>query len=131
MLAGHQNARILVAEDDLEMARMLDKVLRRTGVSVVVVNDGRSALEAARDSIFDVVVTDNDMPFMDGVALVTELRRVPAYAKTPMILFTGSGRHEFPGLDAIGLEYMDKTDLVELIDRVDELVAGLSDGFHP
>ena len=119
-----RNLRILVAEDDLEMARALDQNLRRTSVSVVVVNDGRSALEAARESTFDIVVTDNDMPFMDGVTLVTELRR--------MILFTGSGRHEFPGLEAIGLEYMHKADLVELIDRVGELVVGLgADGIHP
>jgi CheY-like chemotaxis protein len=120
------DTRILVAEDDFQTAERLRDYLGRTGAEVVVVGDGQAALEQASAGRFDIVVTDYQMPRRNGMELAKELRDMPAYATSDIILFTGSGRHEFTTLDALSLTYFNKAQLPELIDHVHALVDGLS-----
>ena len=58
------------------------------GYDVVEAADGQEALDYARDNPVDLVITDVNMPRMDGITLVSELRPLPAYRLTPLLLLT-------------------------------------------
>jgi two-component system, chemotaxis family, protein-glutamate methylesterase/glutaminase len=76
--------KILVAEDDLDNARLLESILRKSKHTVEVVADGVEALKRLQQTPFDVLLTDWMMPEMDGVALI---QRVRAEIETaPLIL---------------------------------------------
>src|SRR6185295_9792042 len=63
-------ARILLVEDEINMARTLAKNLERAGHSVAHAPHGQAALTRLADGSFDVVLTDLKMPVMDGMALL-------------------------------------------------------------
>ena len=76
--------KILVAEDDLDNARLLENILRKNDHSVEVVPDGAKALQRLQVEKFDALLTDWMMPEMDGITLI---QRVRAEVKsTPLIL---------------------------------------------
>jgi CheY-like chemotaxis protein len=81
-------ARILIAEDSLAAARVLQFRLESAGLSVDAARNGREALEKALRTQFDLVVTDEQMPSMSGRELCRELRSIERYARTPIILLT-------------------------------------------
>jgi two-component system, NtrC family, response regulator AtoC len=84
--------RILVAEDEENLAQILCAFLRGRGHHVVRVGDGRSALQAIRDEAFDVALIDIIMPEMDGLETLKHLR---AEADPPqVIIITGNGTVE-------------------------------------
>jgi two-component system chemotaxis response regulator CheY len=56
--------------------------------------DGREALQLAQSQAFDLVITDVNMPNMDGIALVRGLRALPAYRFTPVLVLTTEGSDE-------------------------------------
>ena len=56
--------------------------------------DGQEALEYARDNAVDLVISDVNMPRMDGITLVSELRALPAYRLTPLLLLTTESSQE-------------------------------------
>ncbi|HSN68468.1 MAG TPA: response regulator transcription factor [Thermoanaerobaculia bacterium] len=68
-------ARILVAEDDLEIRRAIVAELRGEGYQTVEASDGREALAAIRNARPDLIVTDLAMPVMDGFALIAAARK--------------------------------------------------------
>ena len=70
---------ILVVDDTRSMRKMVAAVLQGAGYEVAEAGDGVEALELARERVFDLVVTDHNMPRMDGVTLVRELRSLPNY----------------------------------------------------
>ncbi|HOP40836.1 MAG TPA: response regulator, partial [Geobacteraceae bacterium] len=61
---------------------------------VVVAGDGIEALERAREKIFDVIVTDIEMPRLDGFSLTEKLRQDDRYRHTPIIIVTSREREE-------------------------------------
>jgi two-component system chemotaxis response regulator CheY len=85
---GTDMARILAVDDSPSMLRMVSLTLASAGHSVAQAVDGREALAAARVEAFDVVVTDVNMPNMDGIELVQELRGLPAYRYVPLLILT-------------------------------------------
>lgn len=81
--------RVLVADDDTGLCELLGQFLTRDGYSVVLVNDGRRALEQLRADSFDLLVIDINMPELGGASLVQILRRDPeweAFARLPIIV---------------------------------------------
>ena len=76
--------KILVAEDDLDNARLLENILRKNEHSVEVVADGAKALQRLRDEKFDALLTDWMMPEMDGITLIQRVRA--EVESTPLIL---------------------------------------------
>ncbi len=64
--------KILVAEDDLDNARLLESILKKNAHTVEVVGDGEEALKRLRGGWFDALLTDWMMPEMDGVTLIRE-----------------------------------------------------------
>ena len=79
---------ILVVDDTRSMRKMVAAVLEGAGYEVSEAGDGVEALELARTQAFDLVVTDHNMPRMDGVTLVRELRRLPDYDAVALIVLS-------------------------------------------
>lgn len=85
MLAGK---RVLVA-DDMELYRnFLRSFLKVRGFEVTVANDGVQALELCRQGTYDLVFSDIEMPNMNGVELLMALKKLPAYARVPVVILS-------------------------------------------
>ncbi len=85
---------ILAVDDSASMRKMVHFTLSGAGYSVVQAVDGIEALEYARGHEVDVVLTDVNMPRMDGISLVKELRALPTYRYTPMLVLTTESSQE-------------------------------------
>lgn len=88
--AGERNGepvRVLVVEDDPELREMLLYALRNRGYQVQEAGDGLQALHRLQHGSFDVVVTDFQMPRLDGLALLREVRAMPS--PPPVVILTG------------------------------------------
>lgn len=85
-------ARILLVDDEINMAKTQAKILQRKGYTVETASNGRDALRLLEDTPFDVVITDLKMPVMDGMQL---LRAMDAKARgCAVIVLTGHGTIE-------------------------------------
>ena len=82
------NKSILVVDDTRSMRKMVSAVLAGAGYEVAEAGDGVEALELARSRRFDLVVTDHNMPRMDGVTLVQELRKLANYDPVALIVLS-------------------------------------------
>jgi len=82
------NHRILLADDDVELAQLLRDFLTRDGFEVVLAHDAESALAAARASSFDALVLDVMMPGRSGLDALRELRRE---SPLPVLMLTALG----------------------------------------
>ncbi|MEV8509754.1 response regulator [Actinoplanes sp. NPDC051475] len=80
---------ILIAEDNDDVRAVLKRLLNRAGFSVLTAPDGRAALSTTREHRPDVVLTDLDMPHLDGMELCAAIRKDPAPADTPVAILSG------------------------------------------
>ena len=81
-------AKILVVDDSVSMRKLVCATLVDAGHEVSEAGDGCEALEVAKKEESDLVVTDVNMPNMDGITLVGELRALPSYKFTPILVLT-------------------------------------------
>lgn len=81
-------ASILVVDDSTTMRQMVGFTLTSAGHNVVEVADGNAAVEAAKGKRFDLVITDVNMPGMNGIDLVRALRAMPECKFIPMLVLT-------------------------------------------
>ncbi|CDI02561.1 putative chemotaxis regulator CheY [Candidatus Competibacter denitrificans Run_A_D11] len=82
-------ANILVVDDSASMRQMVEFTLKEAGHQVTVAEDGQAALAIAKGGLTsDLVITDVNMPNMDGITLIRELRSLPAYKFTPILTLT-------------------------------------------
>ena len=81
-------ATILAVDDSASMRQMVSFTLKGAGYDVVEAADGAQALEAAKGRKFDLVLSDVNMPVMDGISLIKELRSLPAFRFTPILMLT-------------------------------------------
>lgn len=81
-------ASILAVDDSASMRQMVTFTLKGAGFDVVEAADGQAALEIAKTRSVNLVLTDVNMPRMDGIALIRELRKLPAYKFTPLLMLT-------------------------------------------
>jgi two-component system, chemotaxis family, chemotaxis protein CheY len=79
-------ATILTVDDSASIRQMVSFTLRGAGYEVLEAVDGEDALNKARVSPVNLVLTDLYMPKMDGITLIRELRKVPIYRFVPMML---------------------------------------------
>jgi diguanylate cyclase (GGDEF)-like protein len=79
----------LIADDDELMRVMLTEAVEQTGMSVIAVSDGQSALNAGLNSSFAIVLLDVDMPGMNGYEVCRGLRAAPHARTLPIIMITG------------------------------------------
>lgn len=84
--------RCLVVEDSKTMRNMLAESLTRIpGMEVVEAENGLAGIRALAAQRFDLVVTDVNMPVMDGLKLVRHVRSDPRHEKTPIVIITTEG----------------------------------------
>jgi two-component system chemotaxis response regulator CheY len=81
-------ARILAVDDSAAMRQMVGITLTGAGHEVQQASDGRQALQIAEREKFDLVITDVNMPNMDGLTLVRQLRNLPSYKFVPLLVLT-------------------------------------------
>lgn len=81
-------ASILAVDDSASMRQMVSFTLKGAGHDVTEAVDGVDALNKAKSGKFDLVLTDVNMPNKDGITLIKDLRAVPAYKFTPMLMLT-------------------------------------------
>lgn len=81
-------ATILAVDDSASMRQMVVMTLKGAGYDVVEAVDGVAALQLAKSKSFNLVLTDVNMPKMDGITLTRELRALPAYKFTPILTLT-------------------------------------------
>ncbi len=82
-------AKILIVDDMASMRKMVAFTLESAGHEVIQAEDGDVALGIANEqSGFALVITDVNMPNMDGITLTSELRKLPALKFTPILLLT-------------------------------------------
>ena len=86
--------KILTVDDSTSMRQMVRATLQSAGYDVVEAADGEDALQFARDNAVDLVISDVNMPRMDGITLVSQLRSLPAYRLTPLLLLTTESSQE-------------------------------------
>ena len=112
--------RVLVAEDDVRLADVLEESLAEAGWQVEVVHDGRSAYQRLlSDSGLDVALLDWMLPGMDGVTVARRLRDLGVALPILMLTARGDVRDRVSGLDAGADDYLPKPfDLDELLARL-------------
>lgn len=79
---------ILAVDDSPSMRQMVTFTLKSAGFDVTEAEDGAQALEKAKAGSFNLVLADVNMPNMDGISLVRELRQLPEYKFTPLLILT-------------------------------------------
>jgi two-component system chemotaxis response regulator CheY len=79
---------ILAVDDSGSLRQMVGFSLRAAGYQVTEAVDGQDGLDKAQTQVFDLVLTDQNMPRMDGLALIRSLRLLPAYSKVPILMLT-------------------------------------------
>jgi two-component system OmpR family response regulator len=114
--------RLLLIEDDLQAAEYLVKGLRESGYSVEHSPDGRDGLERSSRGQYDVIVADRQLPYVDGLAIITALRE--RSDRTPVLILSALGTVDdrVHGLKAGGDDYLTKPfAFAELLARIEAL----------
>ncbi|ANI81731.1 MULTISPECIES: chemotaxis response regulator CheY [Kosakonia] len=89
------NLRFLVVDDFSTMRRIVRNLLKDLGFNnVEEAEDGLDALNKLRASTFDFVISDWNMPNMDGLQLLTEIRNDAAFSKMPVLMVTAEAKKE-------------------------------------
>ena len=126
--AAKARKRVLVVDDSLTVRELERKLLSSRGYEVEIAVDGMDGWNAVRTGHFNLVVTDIDMPRMDGIELVTLIKKDPALKALPVMIVSYKDREEDRrrGLDA-GADYYltkgsfhDETLLQAVIDLIGE-----------
>ena len=86
--------RILTVDDSKTMRDMVSFTLKGAGFEVLEAEDGVKALSVLDRTSVDLVITDINMPNMDGVTLVKQLRAKPSFRSTPILILTTEGGDE-------------------------------------
>ncbi|MFC1684327.1 response regulator [Pseudomonadota bacterium] len=79
---------IMAVDDSASMLQMVAFTLKGAGYEVVEASDGVQALNLAKQKAVNLVITDVNMPNMDGISLIKELRALPTYKFTPLLMLT-------------------------------------------
>jgi two-component system chemotaxis response regulator CheY len=115
---------ILAVDDSASMRQMVAFTLKGAGYFVIEAADGQEAYEKAMTQSVDLVLTDQNMPRMDGVTLVKNLRALPTYMSTPILILTTESGDEMKskgraaGATGWLVKPFDPTRLLEVIRKV-------------
>ena len=116
---------ILVAEDSITSRALLKNILESAGYRVATAVDGIDAYTALKTGAFDLLVSDVEMPRMDGFDLTARVRADKQFAELPVVLVTalGSREHRERGIDVGANAYIvksnfDQSNLLEVVQRL-------------
>ena len=82
------NKTILIVDDSATVRRQLHSLLGDNGYGVVEAEDGKKGLETAASEQVDMFIVDVNMPVMNGIEMVSRVRALPQYQKTPIFMLT-------------------------------------------
>ncbi len=120
--------KVLVVDDSLITRTMEQRILGKAGYEVDGARDGKDALERMDKNDYDLVVSDMQMPRMDGAELTRNLRKDPRYAETPVIIvsFLDSEEDKMRGMEAGASAYLTKKQFnqARLLELVQRLIGG-------
>jgi len=114
-------SRVLIVDDEPDIANILGELLGEEGLDVRVVHDGRQALAAMAEQPPDLLITDLMMPRMDGHALIRELRGNATFRHIPIVVMSAGSLDK--SLLAPDILFVPKPfELFDMLDRVSELL---------
>lgn len=79
---------VLSVDDSGSIRQMVSFTLKSAGYTVIEAVDGQDGLDKAKQKTVDLVLTDQNMPRMDGLTLIKSLRAMPAYQSVPILMLT-------------------------------------------
>lgn len=115
---------ILAVDDSASMRKMVSFTLTGAGYKVVEAVDGQDAFEKAQVQFFDLVLTDQNMPRMDGLGLTKKLREHPNFKSTPILILTTESSDQMKqagraaGATGWLVKPFDPNRLIEIIQKV-------------
>ena len=119
------HARLLVVEDTIPIRHLVHELLEEAGFTDIdEAGDGSVAMEMLREVPYDLIITDWQMPRMNGLALVNAVRHWPERQHIPMLVLSGSMPHDAlaAGADVVVTKPFTSA---ELLGKVRELVEGV------
>ncbi len=115
---------ILAVDDSASMRQMVSFTLKSAGYTVVEAVDGVDAYDKAQSREFSLVLTDQNMPRLDGIGLTRKLRDNPKFKATPILILTTESSDQMkqagraPGATGWLVKPFDPTKLIEVIGKV-------------
>ncbi|MBR9972473.1 response regulator [Magnetospirillum sulfuroxidans] len=86
--------KVISVDDSASVRQMVSFTLESNGYQVITAIDGQEAFNRLKTEQVDMVITDLNMPNMDGITLIKSLRALPGYKFTPMILLTTESQEQ-------------------------------------
>jgi two-component system, OmpR family, alkaline phosphatase synthesis response regulator PhoP len=126
--------RILLCDDEIHILRAAEFKLARAGFDVVCKNNGLEAWEEIQHSKPDILITDCQMPRLDGLGLCKRIRENPATCDLPVLMLTAKGyelshsdlKQQYGILSVIAKPFSPR----ELLERVNEVLASAAASAH-
>ena len=124
--AGSARKRVLVVDDSLTVRQVERKLLENSGYEVIMAVDGMDGWNVLQSEAFDLVISDVDMPRMNGIELVRRIKDNPVYRNLPVMIISYKDREEdrMRGLEAGANYYLSKGSFHDesLIEAVRDLI---------
>jgi two-component system chemotaxis response regulator CheY len=83
--------KVLIVDDSVSMRQMVSFTLRQGGFDVVEAGHGQEALDKLKGISVDLIITDLNMPVMDGITLIRNVRTQPTMKSKPILMLTTEG----------------------------------------
>jgi two-component system, chemotaxis family, chemotaxis protein CheY len=115
---------ILAVDDSGSLRQMVAFSLKAAGYEVVQAVDGQDGLNKAKEKTVDLVLTDQNMPIMDGLTLITNLRSLGSYQSVPILMLTTESSDEMKakgkaaGANGWLVKPFDPKRLIEVVQKV-------------
>jgi two-component system chemotaxis response regulator CheY len=84
----------MIVDDSVSMRQMVGFTLRQGGFEVIEAEHGQDAMTKLQGSAVDLIITDLNMPVMDGITLIRNVRQLPAMKTKPILMLTTEGLAE-------------------------------------
>ncbi len=116
--------KILAVDDSGSLRQMVVFSLKAAGYQVVEAVDGQDGLDKAKSGAYDLILTDQNMPRMDGLTLIRNLRGLPSYQSVPILMLTTEASAEMKakgraaGANGWLVKPFDPQRLVEVVKKV-------------
>lgn len=115
---------ILAVDDSGSLRQMVAFSLKAAGYDVISAVDGQDGLNKAKEKTVDLVLTDQNMPVMDGLTMITNLRSLASYQKVPILMLTTESSDEMKakgkaaGANGWLVKPFDPKRLIEVVQKV-------------
>lgn len=127
-----RSKRVLVVDDSVSVRELERQLLKGAGFDVELATDGMDGWQRVRDRPFDLVITDVDMPRMDGIELTRSIKQDPRLKAIPVVIVSYRDRAEdrLRGLEARADSYLTKSDFHDqrFLDIVQDLIGPAREG---